>query len=393
MVETDANEFKRFVDQLLNPDPAPKRFSPWFLPCTQHGKDPAVQWSWKADRERLTLAEAITRLKHGDGNVGLAARHFDPLILVDIDDPAIDEQLKPTLTIRSRSRVGTHAIYFADPDDEVLPTNIPTEQGEVRSSDQYVVAPGSYVPCPEEELDTKVAAGELTEEQKHRVLNDPNRGRYTIANDRPVAPITVDELPAPFVNQYRWAKKARKEAEERRQNHSFDPDTVEGGNHHSALYDLTMQDITATGIGQREAHPLHPSDTEANWVVSGELGHCWRHGVSLNAIQFLCVEAGYASCVEAGTPHRNANQSGQVQAGPSIVLDNNEAIWVAWTHAKKQGYIPEDDRVPVRALYHIAHSHDLCPEEDIPEPGSDDLLPREAYRKALTIAKNNVEPV
>lgn len=47
-----------------------------------------------------------------------------------------------------------------------------------------------------------------------------------------------------------------------------------------------------------------------------------------------------------------------------------------------------DDRVPVRALYHIAQEHDLCPEEAIPEPGSDEMLPEEAYYQALRIVRD-----
>jgi len=37
----------------------------------------------------------------------------------------------------------------------------------------------------------------------------------------------------------------------------------------------------------------------------GSICHCWRHLVSLNAVQYLCVSAGYMSCGDAGIPHNS----------------------------------------------------------------------------------------
>ena len=42
-----------------------------------------------------------------------------------------------------------------------LPANIPTDIGECRGVDQYVLVPGCYVPCSEEELLKKVEAKEI----------------------------------------------------------------------------------------------------------------------------------------------------------------------------------------------------------------------------------------
>lgn len=367
-MKTDEKEFQKFIQKIMNPKTAPKGYTPWLIPCKEKGKDPDTRISWKAQKSRLTPAEATRRLKNNWGNVGISGRDDDRLILLDIDDPSIEDELKETLKIRSRSRVGTHAIYWADPDDDNLPANIPTEKGELRTDDQYVVAPGSYVPCKESELKKKRAAGELSREQVQQVMNDENRGYYTLDNDKEIATISFDELPEIFQEQYKERNKREEEALNRETD--FEPEQVEGEDK-SALFELSITDLTGRGLSSRDPHPLHVSDTGANWVISQGLGHCWRHEVSLNALQYLCVEAGYLSCHEAGTPHNGHG---------SEVIGNDEAIWTAWLHAKKEGYIPEDDPVPTRALKYIAKKHNVY-------NGKEELLPRNAYNKAIEIVE------
>jgi len=376
MKATKPKEFVGFVDKLMAAEHAPSGYTPWIIPCKKESKDPDTKISWKAPSSRLTPAEAKRRLTKQWGNVGIAGRPDDQLILVDIDDPSIENELKPTLKIRSRSRTGTHAIYWADPDDDKLPCNIPTNKGEIRSSDQYVVAPGSYVPCTKQELKDKVEAGELTEEQKQQVMEDPDRGYYTVDNNHHINTIKFEELPEVFREQYH---DGGEEDEWRREN--YNPEEIENNKECSALFDLSTSDLTGRGFKGRDAHPLHTSETGANWCIEGELGHCWRHLVSLNAIQYLCVESGYLSCLDAGSSHHNSN------SGPSEVRDNDEAIWKAWKYAKEQKYIPEDDPIPARALCHIARKHDLCSEEKIPDRGSEELLPRKIYEEAVEIVR------
>ena len=186
------------------------------------------------------------------GNVGIAGRPDDALILVDIDDPEIEDELKDTLKTRSRSRSGTHAIYWADPDDDILPLNIPTDQGEVRSSDQYVVAPGSFVPCTEEQLTAKVEDGQLAEEQKQEILEDPQRGYYTIDTDKRIATITFNELPEVFREQYLQAK-SREESRQREETTKTDYDDEAS----SAIYSLDVADLTSKG-DMRSSLALRP---------------------------------------------------------------------------------------------------------------------------------------
>jgi putative DNA primase/helicase len=201
-------------------------------------------------------------------------------------------------------------------------------------------------------------------------MQDEDRGYYTIDNDKEIQEITFEELPEVFQQEYHNRQQREEEAYNRETN--FDPDKVEGENK-SALFELTISDLTGRGFDGRDPHPLHASDTGANWNIAEGVGHCWRHEVSLNALQFLCVEAGYLNCHEAGTPHKGAG---------SEVINNDEAIWVAWKHAKENGYIPKDDKIPLRAMKYLARKHDIA------DPVDDSLLPTRVYNKVLKIAED-----
>lgn len=370
MSETRPGHFKALMKKLM--DTAPEGYTPWIFPVQKRNKAPSTRISWKAEQSRMTIPEAMQRLKGDFGNVGLAGKPDDQLILLDVDDPSILDEVKDTLKIRSRSR-GTeeepaiHAIYWADPEDERLPCNIPTDKGEIRSSDQYVVAPGSFVPCTEEELRERVEEGEITEEDKEEILNDEFRGYYSIHEYRDIAEISFEELPEVFKEAY----SDREKTEQHEERESFDPEQKKGSKKHSALYDLEITDLTGRGFDDRDPHPLHNSETGANWCITDGVGHCWRHLVSLNALQFLCVDAGYMTCLDAGSPHHNSS------AGESMVTGDDQAIWEAWRHAKNQGYIPEDDPIPTRAMHHIARKHDIY------EPDNGEMLPKNAYNEVI----------
>jgi len=361
-------QFRAFVTRLM--EDAPEGYTPWLFPVQTKSKAPATHISWKAKQSRYTIPEAMQRLKQGYGNIGIAGKPDDQLILLDVDDPSILDEVKDTLQIRSRSR-GTddnpaiHAIYWADPADNKLPCNIPTDKGEIRSSDQYVVAPGSYVPCTEEELQEKLEQDEITEDEKQEILQDKFRGYYTLHRDRDIAKITFEELPEVFKEQFKSSLENNSSEE------SYDPDQIKNEGERSALFDLEITDLTARGYSDRDPHPLHDSATGANFCISSGVGHCWRHLVSLNALQFLCVESGYLTCLEAGSPHHNSS------AGPSKVIGNDEAIWRSWKYAKENNYIPEDDPVPVKGLHHIARKYDIY------EPEDGEIIPKFYYKKTL----------
>jgi putative DNA primase/helicase len=236
-----------------------------------------------------------------------------------------------------------------------------------------VVAPGSYVPVTEDGLKEKIEAGEITEQQKQDVLNDPDRGYYTLDNDKEIAQIRFEELPEVFREQYNDSDENSNESEGGQE--EYERRKKQNSGNQSVLFDLEITDLTGRGFKGRDAHPLHPSGTGANWSISKGVGHCWRHLVSLNAIQYLCVEAGYLTCLEAGSPHYNSNTAG------SEVTGSDEAIWVAWKQAKETNCIPEDDPIPTRAMKHIARKHDVAQFDD------DRLLTTKSYNRVLEIVE------
>ena len=336
---------------------APEDYKPWFFRLAPQSKAPATEFgSWKAERNRLTINEANEWMQKG-GNIGVAGMKNDPLVNVDLDGKNVNkEALKPTLTVRSRSRTGIHGFYFTANKADI--PNIPTDDdGEVRCRGQYVVVAGSYVPTdpetvPEEYRDTA--------------------GYYTVEDKQPPAWITFNDLPEFFKEKYRKNMEAKIPKPR-----TYTPKHANGKQ--SALFSIAASDVVSREGGdlnptKRWSCIFHDSSTEANMSISDKgLLQCWRHSVSHNGLQALAVLSGYMSCEEAGSPHRGGG------ASPSMMTGDDGAILHAWIYAKKYGYIPEDDPVPVRALHYIARKHGLY------KPKNGELLPPPVYAKVLSI--------
>lgn len=373
MSDPRPEEFAQF-DRLLRKE-APDGYTPHYFRCRQGGKAPDTSYgSWKADNARLTTDEAIAWLESG-GNVGVAGMEDDRLVNVDIDDEdetSLDD-LKTTLVSRSRSRTGGHGFYFAEPGEDI--PNIPTDDaGEVRTDGQFVVAPGSYVAV--DGLDT------VPEDEQE------DAGYYTVEQRNPAASITFDELPAVFREIHERNEKLREQAE--REHEDFDiPDTPDG---RSAVFDVSASDVTAKEGGSIDANDrwssvFHGSDTDENMALTskGRL-QCFRHNVAHGGLQALVVMSDYIAsgdraCERVGTPHSNSGGS------PSCIVGDDEAIWCAWKYAKQNGYIPDDDPVPYRALLYLVRDMGVAPESEIPDsydPDNDERLPDYAYDAALS---------
>jgi len=354
-MKPDVEEFRRFYELLTADTPAD--YEPWLFRCQQGGKAPATQFgSWKEESARLDLEDAIAWMEQG-GNVGIAGTADDELVNVDIDDEDetdIDD-LKPTLIGRSRSRTGVHAWYFAAED---IP-NIPTDTaGEVRTSWQYVVAPGSYV-----ETDPET----VPEDQRELA------GYYTIEREDPVTSIRVSELPQVF-----QAAAAPTEPDHTPRENIPEVDTGD-----SMLWRVTARDVlrrerSDATADQRFTALWHGSDTDSNMSISadGEFLHCWRHGVAHNGLMAMAMMSGEGfRCEQIGAGHNNGSPS---------TLPNNRGkhLWAAWRYAKDAGLIPEDDPVPYAALLHIVREEELATPAEIPK-NKDESLPRPVYMAAL----------
>jgi P4 family phage/plasmid primase-like protien len=369
MSDPDVDEFVEFLSLLT--DNAPEDYTPWLFRVEAGSKAPALEYgSWKEEQARLTRHEAIEWMQSG-GNVGIAGRPDDALINVDIDDEdatTIDD-LKPTLIARSRSRTGVHAWYFEAPGGDI--PNIPTDDaGEVRANWQYVVAPGSYV---------ETDPDGVPDDERDRA------GYYTVERTDSTTSIRLDELPEVFREHNNPDPDAQRvevpDSDEFEQSNS--------GSEQSGVFDISARDVVrkeggSTNPGDRWSALFHGSDTGENMSVSsqGHL-HCWRHEVTHNGLQALCVLSDYrGDCQDVGTGHKHSG------AGSSCLhAEDGAHIWHAWKYAKRNGYIPDDDPVPYSALKHVCRERDFCPISEIPaeyDPDSEDgRLPEYAYNAAI----------
>ncbi len=327
-------EFEKFYDCLMRD--APKDYNPWFFPCKKNGKDPAPQaiislnpdskGSWHHKSARVNKEQCLELIRQGY-NVGISAREGDPLIIIDIDEDEYLEQLpKDTLTVTSRKRAGAHA--FGWDKDGSAKINLPTDNGEIRSKNQYVLSCGSFVAFNFDSGKDKKAFDKLPEYAK----DDDRLGYYTVKDERQPREMGLSDLPEIF------KKKAKENIESEaiiKNQEDIKKEKTKKGKY-SELFNLKVSDILEiVPEKSRSGHPLHESDTDANFSLSndGTLGHCWRHMVSLNAVQYLCVKIGYGKCEDCGTPHKGA--------GLSKIKGDKAAIKQAYDEAVKMELIPE----------------------------------------------------
>lgn len=148
--KTDPEEFKKFhVLLMIN---APKLYKPYYLALQKQGKEPLPGINWK--KTPKTYEQALSLMRKGF-NIGIAGTDSDYLCIMDVDDLSQVrlDQIKPTLQITSRKRMGRHYYYFSL--DRSAKKNIPTrDAGELRTTWQYVLAPGSYVPAARRNCET-----------------------------------------------------------------------------------------------------------------------------------------------------------------------------------------------------------------------------------------------
>jgi len=326
-------QFEKFYNLLMSN--APKDYIPWFFPCKKNGKDPCPEailninptskGSWHHFSARLSKEQCIEHIKMGY-NIGISVRENDPLIIGDIDNKDYLSQLpKDTLTVTSRKRIGAH--FFGWNKDGTAKINLPTDDGEIRSNNQYVLACGSYVSFNLNEKKDKEAYDELDE----AIKIDKLLGYYTIRNGQSPRVLCFKDFPDFFKNKEKNNIETETKILQKEETTCYPKDGK-----YTELFNLKVSDIVGLiPSNKREGHPLHDSDTDSNFSLSsdGYIAHCWRHTVSLNAVQYLCVKAGYASCEDAGTPHKGR--------GISKIRGDSKAYEAAYQEAIKCGLIKE----------------------------------------------------
>lgn len=346
-IKTNPKEFLKFHSLLMAS--APEGYQPYYFPLEIGGKDPLPYISWKKNRK--TFNEAYNLMKRGH-NIGIAATDKDSLVIVDIDDKSQVPEIKPTLKIRSRKRLGEHNFYFTTDKPGIGRTaksNIPTEDaGEVRSMWQYVVASGSFVQCTDEEI------SRIPEDDRN------NAGRYSILKEDSVCAITFNELPDVYKNcvykkeadaaakQARLQERQAKKGNERRES-----------NLKSALWSLTIFDVTGRmdDPNYKFCSPFHDSKTYKDTSVSQGVLHCWRHLVCHSALTYLAVECGISNCSGAGYPHGGGCSD--------VDFEDPVTVYTVWKYAKDKGYLPEGDPIPYQGLVYYALEKKICTKKQL----------------------------
>ena len=193
----------------------------------------------------------------------------------------------------------------------------------MRSKNQYVVACGSYVPLDEKALNNLSTSAK----------EDKKLGYYTLREKVQPQLLTFADIPEFFRKKKAVDDVSDSEVLQREEKKSY----VDKGGKYSELLKLKMSDIVNdAGSNKRTGHPLHESTTDANFSLSkdGNLCHCWRHMVSLNPVQYLCVQAGYSNCLDAGTPHNSKNEGFEGRKYSKLKGDK-KALEVAYSEAVK----------------------------------------------------------
>ena len=350
----DVSEFKKFYDLLMSG--SPRGYIPHLFVLEQKNKDPLSTRPWSSPASRLSFDKAIRFLIYGY-NIGIAAMS-DELVLIDVDDTnAIPESdIKPTLSVITRSRVGSHNYYFTE--DPQCKVNIPTDHGEIRSRNQYLVCPGSFVT-------TDISTVPRGQEEMC--------GYYTIHNPIPPTQITFDEFPQVFKDQqYKINHTAPQQKP-----------TSSGRVSRSALFSLTLSDIISYPKNKpRFPSPFHSSDSGANASVSNGIIHCWRHLCAHNPLQALSVIAGMYTCQRAGVSHRNGGSGGS-----ELNLADGKTLYALWDFARRRHYIPADDPPPRAALRFFVIKSGLCREDELIDGWR---IPEHIYREARYLLSTNL---
>jgi hypothetical protein len=149
---------------------------------------------------------------------------------------------------------------------------------------------------------------------------------------------------------------------------------VDSEGEQSALFDLSIEDVAGHGVpnsaGDRGPNPFLGSlnSTGRHFQVVDE-ERAYDHHASVKStytpLTWLLCDAG----------ERDAkNPSGEL---------SDEEVFESWRHAKEQGVIPSDDRIPWRARLHVLREHDLLPEVCVPDSYAPEEVPESMWEDVV----------
>ncbi|SEV98357.1 Penicillinase repressor [Natrinema salifodinae] len=138
----------------------------------------------------------------------------------------------------------------------------------------------------------------------------------------------------------------------------------------SALWNLTMPDVTGLNWGYRGPSPLgHHGDSEDYFLLleNRQIGYDHKYDATYHPVTYLLCNAGV---------RRQNNPEGPL---------TDEEKFESWRYAKAEGLIPSDDEVPYAALRGVALKHGLCERDDITDGWK---LTPSAYLAAIETIEN-----
>ena len=369
-MKPDVSEFKKFYAMLLAS--APDGYIPHLFVADKLDKRPHLaRGPWSNIKNRITKAQAIKLMQRGF-NIGIAGMN-DNLIIVDIDnESAIDpDTLVPTLSVRSRSRTGSHYFYFIDRVEDKI--NIAVQGvGELRAQHQFVIVAGSYVPTDSDALP---------------VDQIDHAGYYTVESAIPPAHIIFNDLPLIFRQQYTRNYlipliKDKMASISRIFDNNLSGDSCDRKSK-SAIFDLAVPDVVhVPRDGRNFISPLHGSKNGQNCTYSNGWLHCFRCCVSHNAVTLLAVMAGVDSCANAGYGYKHS-----CAGRSSIDMTDGETCYRVWDFARRRHYLPADDPPPNAALRYFVVETGICNAEDIEDGWR---VPAYAYAEGRRLLRANL---
>jgi len=189
---------------------------------------------------------------------------------------------------------------------------------------------------------------------------------------------TLDQLvatakPPSQFDAYADVKETREERVERARE-MLETDTSDM----SSIFDLRLTDVLGVSAGYRGKNPLGHRGTRENYFVAVDdtVAYDHKRKTAYNGLTALLVEAGVRPV-----------------DSPDGRLDNDE-VFTAWKYAKQERYIPDDDKIPRRALRHIAETvtgwDGSLVERERRDGETFEGLPTDVYNAALDYVEDNL---
>lgn len=249
-------------------------FGPHFCLVEKHGKRPDVGGrGWQTKEKLMYSTDSILQTwVQKDGNYGVVGGFG--LVIVDIDSEelkqVVREYLPQTFTVQSPGSGGWHLYYIGSLENPIrLRDKDGQNIGDIQGPGKMVVGPTCI---------------------------HPNKGIYTILDERPLAQITRKELLDAFKDY-------------------IVPDTEISAIENTAKQEKTdtgldldiLQVVPLTNLKQRGKeyygpHPIHGSTGGQNFWVNPvkNCWHCFRHGSGGGPLLWVAVEDGLIDCSDAG---------------------------------------------------------------------------------------------